>query len=501
MLYINFGYIVKKIINLIIILLFTNLCFSNELNLNVKNNLNNIIYKSENVELIYNDKIPVYYSLKKATYISDENTDLYLSFDSELNQGTDNYNIIYKNFHYSENKSIFNKSAYFSGEEKRIELVGNKNSFFQSDINLSSFTISFWIYPLTYSNNEIVLRIGSQYFNLEKNTVEDQSIYAKMADGRLSWDFVNLFSSYNVKKSIIKLESYNRLTPEKWNHINLNYDSNTGIIKCYINGNEEAVIVATEDNKKNSTIMNLKFNKANRCILTIAPSFYGAIDEFSIIKNDQLSNDKLFESHTGQIISKVHNFAPGGIILEKIKTIEEKDFKSDIFYYIRYSNEPFDNDDTFSSDIKWHLLNNNFNLIKFKYFQWKVLLYAGEDNNFSPKFKSITLVYKNNEPPAKPSGLQIVLDGNNVKLKWFFNQENDLKGYKLYYGTKSNYYFSTDANEGKSPIDIGLTDKFTISGLKNSFIYYFTITAYDDDEHAHESDFSEEVYIRPYLIK
>ncbi len=300
---------------------------------------------------------------------------------------------------------------------------------------------------------------------------------------------------------MIKLESFNRLIPEKWNHINLNYDSNSGIIKCYINGNEEAIIIATEDGKKDSTIMNLKFNKANRCIITIAPSFYGAIDEFCIIKNNQVSNNKLYESNTGQIISKVHNFGSGGISLEKIKTNDEKEYKSDIYYYIRYSNEPFDNDDTFSGNIKWHLINKNFNLIKFKYFQWKVLLYAGEDYNFSPKFKSITLIFNNDEPPAKPAGLKIILEDNDVKLKWFLNQETDLKGFKIYYGTKSNYYFGIDANEGKSPIDIGLTDKFTITGLKNNFIYYFSITAYDDEEHTHESDFSDEVYIRPYLIK
>jgi hypothetical protein len=70
-----------------------------------------------------------------------------------------------------------------------------------------------------------------------------------------------------------------------------------------------------------------------------------------------------------------------------------------------------------------------------------------------------------------------------VTLAWDPNEEPDLDGYKIYYGTSSRNYSNT--------VDVGNTTQYTISGLNDGVTYYFAATAYDAYEN--ESDFSEEV--------
>lgn len=490
---------IKYSIIFLIFLVYKSFSFEvKELNINLKNNTQNNILSLKDVDLIYENGIPVYYTIKKTKYQDNGNIDLYISFDKTIEDQLSNYKVIYKNLYYSENIAISNKSGYFIGEDKRLELVGDNNSFFKSDINLTSFSISFWIYPLTYAKDETVLKIGSQYFNSEKSQIENESINAKIVDGKVVWDFINIFSDKSNKYKL-KIESYNRIEAEKWSHITISYNSFTGIITLYINGNEEAIAVATKDGRLQSNKFNLRFDKSNRCIITIAPSFYGAIDELYILTNENPINRTLF-SNRGEITSCLYEFK-NGIIIQDIKTIEEKENGSDIYYYVRYSNKPFDQRELIENRVNWAPLTKDILYKEIKYFQWKAVLLSGKENNYAPRFRGIKIFYEENIAPSRPTGLKVMQEGNSVKLKWLLNREKDVKGYKIYYGTKPNSYFGAEAKEGKSPIDIGLQDNFTLTGLDPEKIYYFAITAYDDEEHNHESDFSDEVFIRPFTFK
>ena len=464
----------------------------------INNSFINSIYKEKNVELNYVDNIPAYYSIKKKRYDIDNFTDLYLSFDDNKDYDeTNRYKFIYKKFHHSQNIAIYKKSAYFIGEDERLELIGTKKSFFQSGVNLGSFTISFWVYPASFSNNEIVLRIGSQYYNENTDSLEDQSIKAKMIDGRLCWEFNNIFISSNLKKSLLVIKSYSRILPEKWSFVNLTFDSNRGIIREYIDGIEEGILIATEDGTLNSTVLNLQYHPTNRCIIMIAPTFYGAIDEFCIVKKIENINFKKYDTGQGELISNVKDFGEGGIYINKIIPEGVETHNTDLIYFYRYSLKPFDQNDMYSPDIKWHVLSlKNSKSVLIRFFQWKVLFLSGDNGDYSPRFRKLTIKYTKNNPPAKPRGLKVISSEKKVVLKWIMNSEKDLKGYKVYYGTNSGNYFGYDANEGNSPVDVGLLNKFEITGLKSNLIYYFVITAYDDDNHTHESSFSEEISVR-----
>lgn len=486
---------------LLITFIFNVYCFSdnNEKTWDINNNFNNSIFIKKNVELNYINSQPVNYSLKKEKYSINNDTDLYLSFDkvSDYDE-TGNYKFIYKKYLPSKNKAVYDKSAYFIGDKERIELIGTEKSFFQSGTILGSFSISFWIYTPSFANNEIVLRIGSEFYDKNLDIVEDQSILAKMKDGKLLWEFNNIFSANGIKIDSIKLESYSRIIPEKWTHINLVYDSHAGIIREYIDGEEDGIIITTVDKTLNSSVLNLKYHHSNRCVIIIAPSFNGAIDEFCIIKKPEKINTNKYISNTGEIISKVVDLGTGGVFISDINTSEFKEKNSEIIYYYRNSEKPFDESEEISSDIKWNKINlEDLSNINIRFFQWKVILLAGDNRDYTPKFRGISIKYNPNYPPARPFGLKILFDNKKILLKWKLNSEKDLKGYKIYYGTKSNNYFGKDANQGESPIDVGLVNSYEITGLKKNIIYYFTISAYDDDEHIHESEFSDEVSIRP----
>ena len=74
-----------------------------------------------------------------------------------------------------------------------------------------------------------------------------------------------------------------------------------------------------------------------------------------------------------------------------------------------------------------------------------------------------------------------------LTLAWDANNEDDLGGYKVYYGTRSMDYDFV--------IDVGNVTQYTVRGLEPETPYYLALTAYDISRN--ESDFSEEVSAVP----
>ena len=70
-----------------------------------------------------------------------------------------------------------------------------------------------------------------------------------------------------------------------------------------------------------------------------------------------------------------------------------------------------------------------------------------------------------------------------LNLRWAANDEPDLEGYKVYYGTSSRNYTAN--------VDVGNTTEYTLTGLSEGTTYYFAATAYDTLNN--ESDYSTEI--------
>lgn len=74
-------------------------------------------------------------------------------------------------------------------------------------------------------------------------------------------------------------------------------------------------------------------------------------------------------------------------------------------------------------------------------------------------------------PPATPPP---VSNTGSVTLSWSANGENDLAGYKIYFGTSSGNYTASG-----SPTVIGKATSYTVTGLQRNTTYFFALSAYD----------------------
>ncbi|HOV15455.1 MAG TPA: hypothetical protein PK771_14300, partial [Spirochaetota bacterium] len=233
------------------------------------NKLSDFLYKEKNVELTYHSKLPAYFELKRKILPDEKDIDLYLSFNDDNDSDLQNYKVISKKFLKSENRGLYKSGGYFTGDKDKIELAGNNYSFFQSGVNLGSFSISFWIYPITFSGEETILKIGSQYYNKNTDNVEDESIVAKIKSGKIVWEFNNLFKlKDNYKKNIV-LSPFDIIEPEKWSHINLTFDSHSGILREYVNGRESCIAIATDTEDIDGSVLNMRFHPTNRCVVRL----------------------------------------------------------------------------------------------------------------------------------------------------------------------------------------------------------------------------------------
>ena len=81
----------------------------------------------------------------------------------------------------------------------------------------------------------------------------------------------------------------------------------------------------------------------------------------------------------------------------------------------------------------------------------------------------------------------------DVTLAWDASPAKKLAGYKVYYKRRipGPPYLGRDANEGNSPIKIGVVNTFTLTGLNDYKRYFFVVTAYNFS--GRESTYSNEV--------
>jgi squalene-hopene/tetraprenyl-beta-curcumene cyclase len=82
-------------------------------------------------------------------------------------------------------------------------------------------------------------------------------------------------------------------------------------------------------------------------------------------------------------------------------------------------------------------------------------------------------------PRGIPGGLVAIPGNQRIDLSW--NKCSGAVGYKIYYDTDMSGppYQGTGALQGPSPIDVGDTSSFCLTGLTNGITYYITVTGYD----------------------
>ena len=138
--------------------------------------------------------------------------------------------------------------------------------------------------------------------------------------------------------------------------------------------------------------------------------------------------------------------------------------------------------------------------IRGRYIQIKVELYPDGRREYSPNIFTIKIVYEPDLPPASPIGLEAIPGNRRVTLSWLRVNEDDVKGYLIFYGEAPLHYMGTGSDQGDSPVDVGNVTSIELTGLENGKLYYFSVVTYDSSQPPHLSDFIEEKSARPSKV-
>lgn len=487
-------------------------------------------------------------------------TDIYLSFDKEpLKYGKDDsgkYNIYSSDYNFvSDAKAIGKGCASFFKRDHGVYINSSEGLFLGSNDALGSFNIEFRFKALQTNRGILFSRVG--YLNGAKKGIE-----ISLENGKIIARMHNMFISPDSKSHSLILSRGGFVSRQQWHHFSLSFDQLTGKVSKILDGEEEDVIFMTSDNSSQGVPFTAFFGKFDSYDMTfkgrdlplavIGKDYIGLIDEFRISYMDfhSLSENKdialkkykgssyagrIPYNREGVITGEVISFPTTGTEVTDISWDDELPFGTFIWMEARTSDRLFDRDER---NLKWYKVSKNQkgfyrvrddkgDTLSGKFFQIRAHLVADSEGENSPLLKKIIIKYRPDIAPDKPMLLQVESSGDRyVVLKWKKNVEHDLKGYKIYYGTKKGLYDGIIYIVNGSRIDNSLSkdnfirikiDNTLIEEnrrldnrnvliyplLENTVLYYFAVTAYDsykvDTPHNHESELSDYVSARPFF--
>ena len=100
-------------------------------------------------------------------------------------------------------------------------------------------------------------------------------------------------------------------------------------------------------------------------------------------------------------------------------------------------------------------------------------------------FKSDEVVVGDNSTPSAPRGVYSISGDDQVVIKWYPNQEKDLKGYVIYRSLKKNGEYKEIDTVGAK------VSSYVDDNVKNGTTYYYAVSAFDFDDN--ESDLSPDI--------
>ena len=428
-----------------------------------------------------------------------EAADLYLSFDSSpLRDEAKNYRIASSSFL----QGSAQKAKYGTGvalctpQSKRpaVVLTPSPQSFFAGNEVLGSFTIEFWIRPEVTDAGSTVLLWQTSY--TQNGKILYQTVSANIMQNKMEWKFTDIWQKNGSGLDII-IKSKSPVLPEKWSHHLISYNSENGLLEYRVNGLVEAIEFLTKTRHEGSEILYARLGRGER--VDIAKNYSGLLDEFKVKRNctdinDHVFSKKLFEKlplYGGRFESNIIDTE--GVYSKALKLVAD-DFKpeqTEVVYYIRSSNDPFN---WTSENPRWIEVTPNCELKNFtgQFFQIAAVLYPNADCSKSPAVNFVKLEYEGDRLPLPPNAVFANGVDGAVELSWSPSIDFDTAGYIVYYGERSGEYFY-----GDSPVDVGDVLSCKVNGLKNGQLYFFAVVAYDKGGVSRVGNFSKEVWARP----
>jgi hypothetical protein len=426
--------------------------------------------------------------------------DLLLHFDKCTEDS-----IIFRSAHYeTQEVSIFpstsikkfgDKAAGFFHRMNTIIIYPLEGSLFLED-PLQSFTIDFFLFPTTVREGTVF-----SWYAPSIETGRFIGVRASLSNGRLFWEFKEVFKKRNGGYVDVKTWELDSTPLNEWHHHAIHYDYGSGLLTLYFDGRETGLVWLTEDGTEDSSLLEGAFSPYLKAPMIIGDQFLGYIDEFRISRGlpkfyiDNYRDYGVMRSEIIQLPSK-------GTKLVKVSWESIEKNGTAIRLFCRFSDSYFLPGELAEQEERdsptWTQVRNGIVIdkgsLKGKYLQWKAELF-GTNGSYTPYLLSLDIALELDPPPAAPTLIKAVPMNGGIRLIWIKNKESDIKGYKVYYGTQSKYYFGKGAKGGDSPVYAGDVSSFELSGLENERVYFVAVTAVDDEDQ--ESGFSREFIARP----
>lgn len=443
------------------------------------------------------------------TFVFDDTTDLLIDFEKKDNPISDgDYYIVRNNLKLTD-KTPMEKRAGLSRNLGSLSIKGNPGTFFGSEGLMSSFAIEFWLCPSISENGETIFSWETS--KKENNRLIYQLIYAQFKNGHIEWNLANLFDVYTdnitnpANLNDIVLKGTSNVIPDKWSYHSLSFDCESGILEYVVNGITEDLIYVTSTGDENGETFLVYLGTPAE--VNFCKEYTGGIDDIRILRRPYSPPDFQSAENAGKIghtmyVSSGAKFETKPILLStgseinKVSAVIDKTEQTEVCLYIRAGDNYYGWKDNYP---EWKPIENGADLqgIKGLYCQLAVELLPDGDGEHTPSISEITIEYTEPPAPLPPFLVKAEAGNGKVTVSWNYSVDDTAGGYYLYYGTRRGEYLGRIAIEGESPINVGNTTSFTVTGLENGRIYYFAIASWSSVDERIIGALSTEVFARP----
>ncbi|MFP3959015.1 MAG: LamG-like jellyroll fold domain-containing protein [Spirochaetaceae bacterium] len=390
-------------------------------------------------------------------------------------------------------------AAVFQSGDEHLRLRTGRDGLFTPDRVWGDFTIEFWLYPTRAADGETIL-LWEGGRSLDGGSVVPQQIRIGFSGGALQWRFRNVFVPPDRSEYELELVGRTRLVPRRWQHHMLRYDRDTGLVEYLRDGRAEDIAHATGTGTEGGEVYVPYVGSVSDETLEIGRSLTGFLDELRISSAFRDPPEPGFhEPDGGSIVSDPLDLGSEAARLLRLEADYEAPDTSAVHFFYRTA-------DSRSSlarldpDEQWEPFEPGREipgLPTARFVQVRAELYPDGERMRSPRLFGLDVVYEPARPPAPPTRVVAVPGDGEVTLRWDGVPDDELRGYTVFYGTRTGRYFGTGAEIGDSPVRVGERTEVTIDGLDNGTLYYFAVASRGAVGANGESVLSSEVTARP----
>ena len=461
--------------------------------------------------------------LASNSFVFDLYTDLLIDFEDAASPIADGEYRILSNSLKSSNQTKNGKYAGLSRNIGGLSISGQPGTFFGSEGLMGSFSIEFWLCPSIAENGEVILNWESSK-NVDGRLVY-QLLSGSFNKGHMEWVLSNFFDFYGAEyetagvsgaqnaqqkqgaqdnKDVI-LKGTTKIIPETWSYHVLSYDCETGILEYLVNGITEDIKYITTNGREDGQVCLVVLGTPSE--LSLCTEYTGEIDDFRILRRPYSPPDFQSADNAGKL-GHVQFLPEGGRFVTKPIMVSNGSklnsltaemnvpSQTEICYYVRSGDNFYGWTDSWP---EWKPVESGAQLsdVTGLYFQVAADLLPDGNGEKTPSITEITLDFTELTEPLPPFVVKAVAGNGCVTVSWNYSVEETAGGYYLYYGTRPGEYLGRMAIEGESPINVGNTTSFTVTGLENGKIYYFAVATWSVYDMRVTGNLSKEVFARP----